>query len=297
MRLETDIEYAEYIDGKEKTMTSTQEREDTRAAWDKIAPGYDATNTPTQMWIANQGLRRAELRAGMRFLDVAAGSGALSIPAARLGAQVLATDQSPVMLEYLKGRARHEGLNIETRVMDGHALQLDDNSFDMAGSQFGVMLFPDMPKGIREMARVVKRDGRVLMIVYGDPHKIEFLGFLVGAVQTVRPDFNGPPMDPVPLPFQAADPERLRKEFTAAGLKDIKIDTLVEATEHKTGKDLWDWLVWSNPIVETVLGSLNLTNDERGLIQQALEKMVRERAGGSGSAKLTNPVHIGIGKK
>ena len=67
--------------------------------------------------------------------------------------------------------------------------------------------------------------------------------------------------------------------------------------EHKTGKDLWDWLVWSNPIVETVLGSLNLTNDERGLIQQALEKMVRERAGGSGSAKLTNPVHIGIGKK
>jgi ubiquinone/menaquinone biosynthesis C-methylase UbiE len=82
------------------------------------------------------------------------------------------------MLEYLKGLTRQEGLNIETRVMDGHALQLDDNSFDMAGSQFGVMLFPDMPKGIREMARVVKPDGRVLMNVYGDPHKIEFLGFL-----------------------------------------------------------------------------------------------------------------------
>ena len=36
---------------------------------------------------------------------------------------------------------------------------------------------------------------------------------------------------------------------------------------------------------------------ERGLIQQALEKMVRERAGGSGPAKLTNPVHIGVGTK
>ena len=53
------------------------------------------------MWLANEGLRRAGLRAGMRFLDVAAGSGALSIPAARLGAQVLATDLSPAMLQLL----------------------------------------------------------------------------------------------------------------------------------------------------------------------------------------------------
>jgi len=41
--------------------------------------------------------------------------------------------------------------------------------------------------------RVVKPGGRVLMNVYGDPHKIEFFGFFVGAIQSVRPDFNGPP--------------------------------------------------------------------------------------------------------
>lgn len=249
------------------------------------------------MWLGNEGLRRVELRAGMRFLDVAAGSGALTIPAARLGAQVLATDQSPVMLDLLRVRARQEGLNIETRVMDGHALEVDDNSFDMAGSQFGVMLFPDMPKGLSEMVRVVKPGGRVLMNVYGDPHKIEFFGFFVAAIQSVRPDFNGPPMDPPPLPFQLQDPERLRKEFATAGLKDIKAETITETAEFQTGKELWDWLVWSNPIVEMVLGSLNLMNDERGVVQQALEKMVRERAGGSGAAKLTNPINIGVGTK
>src|SRR5688500_8083026 len=123
-------------------------------AWDRIAPGYDRTNTPTQMGLGQEGLRRAEVRSGTRFLDVAAGSGALSIPAARLGAQVLAVDQSARMLELLTARARGEGLDIQTRVMDGHALQLDDVSFDVAGSQFGVMLFPDMPRGVREMARV-----------------------------------------------------------------------------------------------------------------------------------------------
>jgi SAM-dependent methyltransferase len=105
-------------------------------------------------------------------------------------------------LELLRARAQKEELSIETCVMDGHALQLDDKSFDMAGSQFGVMLFPDMPKAIREMARVVRPGGRVLISAYGDPHQIEFLGFLIGAVQSVRPDFDGPPVDPAPLEFQ-----------------------------------------------------------------------------------------------
>ena len=274
-----------------------QEREDTRPAWDKIAPGYDKTNTPTQMWLGNESLRRAELRPGMQFLDVAAGSGALSIPAARLGAQVLATDQSSVMLELLRARAGQEGLNIDTRVMDGHALEVDDNSFDTVGSQFGVMLFPDMPKGISEMVRVAKPGGRVLMNVYGDPHKIEFLSFLVGAIRSVRPDFTGPPMDPPPLPFQLQDPDRLRNEFATTGLKDIKVETITETTEFRTGKDLWEWLVWSNQIVEMVLGSLDLADDERGVIQQALDRMVRDRAGVGGAAKLTNPINIGIGTK
>lgn len=233
--------------------------EDARAAWDAIAPGYDRTNTPTQMWLGSEGLRRAGLVAGVRFLDVAAGSGALSIPAGRLGAHVLAVDQSPVMLDLLRIRARQEGLDIETRVMDGHALQLADNAFDMAGSQFGVMLFPDMRKGLHEMVRVVTPGGRVLLNVYGDPRKIEFFGFFITAIQSVRPDFNGPPMDPPPLPFQLQDPERLRKELSAAGLKDVKVETITETTEFRSGKELWDWLVSSNPIVEMVLGSLKLT--------------------------------------
>jgi ubiquinone/menaquinone biosynthesis C-methylase UbiE len=271
--------------------------DDARVAWDAIAPGYDRTNTPTQMWLGEQGLGRVGLRPGMRFLDVAAGSGALSIPASRLGATVLAIDQSPRMLELLRARATSEGLAIETRVMDGHALDLEDNSFDIAGSQFGVMLFPDMPKGIREMTRVVRPGGRVLMNVYGDPHQIEFFGFFITAIQSVRPAFTGPPMDPPPLPFQLQDPERLRTELANAGLTEIRVETLTETTAFQTGVELWDWLIWSNPIVESVLGSLKLTTEERVLIQAALERLVRERAGGAGAARLTNPINIGIGTK
>lgn len=270
---------------------------DAQVAWDRIAPGYDRTNTPTQMWLGNEGLRRVGLRAGMRFLDVAAGSGALSIPAARLGADVLAIDQSPVMLELLRARAHQQGLTIETRVMDGHALDLPDNHFDVAGSQFGVMLFPDMPKGISEMVRVARPGGAVLLHAYGDPHQIDFLGFLIGALQSVRPAFSGPPMDPPPLEFQLADPKRLRSEFAAAGLKAVRVEPVTETTEFESGKALWDWILSSNPIVECVLSPLTLTKEETEVVQQALETMVRDRAGSTGAAKLTNSINMGIGTK
>ena len=277
--------------------TTTDEQEQSRMAWDRIAAGYDQFVTPTHTWVGNQGLRRAGLLPGMRFLDVAAGSGALSIPAARLGAQVLATDQSPIMLERLRARARAEGLEVETRAMDGHALELDDDSFEVAGSQFGVMLFPDMPKGISELARVVKPGGRVLMTVLGDPREIEFFGFFVAALRSVRPDFTGPPMDPPPLPFQLQDPARLRQELANAGLKDVRVETITEELTFRSGTELWDWLVNSNPIAGRLLDELNLAKAETTLVREALERMVAERSAGNGAAILTNQINIGIGTK
>ncbi len=279
------------------TDTTIDTAREIQAAWDRIAPGYDAYVTGQHFALADECLQRAGLRSGMRFLDVAAGSGTLSSPAARLGAKVLATDLSQAMLRLLDARARKENLAIETRMMDGHALALEDDAFDCAGSQFGVMLFPDMPRGLREMARVVRPGGRVLVTAYGDPHQIEFLGFLVAALQAVRPGFEGPPMEPLPLPFQLHDPNRLRQALAAAGLSEVEVDTLTETTEFASGQALWDWLVWSNPIVEQVLGSLSLAPDERAVTVRALDQLVRARAAGAGAAQLTDPINIGVGTK
>ena len=135
-----------------------QELEQRRGAWNDIAAGYDEFVTPTEVWLAGEALRRAQLSPGERFLDVAAGCGGLSLPAARLGAKVLATDWSPAMIQLLEARARKEGLaNVTGQVMDCHALDLNDDTFDLSGSQFGVMLVPDQPRALREMARVTRR--------------------------------------------------------------------------------------------------------------------------------------------
>src|SRR5262245_16229867 len=66
-------------------------------AWDAIAAGYDMHVAPGEATLATQALKLARLSAGQRFLDVAAGPGGLALPAARLGARVVATDWSRAM--------------------------------------------------------------------------------------------------------------------------------------------------------------------------------------------------------
>jgi len=271
-----------------------QEVDNIRDAWDAIAAGYDEFVTPSHLWLANEALDRLDPGPDTRFLDVAAGSGALSIAAARRGARVLGTDISPGMIEHLNDNAHGQGLaNLAGRVMDGHNLELDDDTFDCSGSQFGVMLFPDLPRGLREMVRVTRTGGRVLMVTYGPPPQVEFLTFFMEAARQVVPDFRGLPTDPPPLPFQVADPSKLRQELVKAGATDVTVDTSTETLEFASAAHLWSWLPSSNPIGASLIASLS--EEQSDSVQHVLDDMLRERSGGSGPAHLTNPINIAVG--
>lgn len=271
--------------------------EDVSAAWDKVAPGYDEFVTPTHMGLGAEALRRAGLRSGTRLLDVAAGSGAVSLAAARLGAKVTAVDISPVMVERLGQRALKEGLDLDVRVMNGHALDLESDYFDMVASEFGVMLFPDLPRGLREMVRVAKPGGKVVVVAFGSPTNIEFLQFFIRAVQAAVPDFTGPPMNPLPLPFQVQDPKKLRLEMVNAGLKEVRVEETGEEMKFTSGDHFWSWVISSNPIVTRMLGELDLKPHQITVIRRAAHGLIRERAGCSGTAVLVSPINIGIGIK
>jgi len=132
------------------------------------------------------------------------------------------------------------------------------------------------------------------MTVLGYPREIEFFGFFVGALRSVRPDFTGPPMDPPPLPFQLQDPGRLHQELANAGLKDVCVETITEELPFRSGTELRDWLVNSNPIAGMVLEELDLTKAQIAVVREALDRMVADRAGGDGATVLTNPINIGI---
>jgi hypothetical protein len=89
----------------------------------------------------------------------------------------------------------------------------------------------------------------------------------------------------------------LRQEFVRVGLKDIRVESITEKLEYQSGQQLWDWLTNSNPIAGAVLAEANLTKEQTEVVQQELDRMVRERAGGSGTAVLTAPINIGVGTK
>ena len=118
----------------------------------------------TTLQIVGESLAEAaDVRAGERVLDVAAGNGNASLAAARRFAHVTSTDYVPHLLEKGAARAKAEGLDIHFQVADAEALPFDDGSFDVALSTFGIMFTPEHAKSARELKRVVRSGGRIGM--------------------------------------------------------------------------------------------------------------------------------------
>jgi len=266
-------------------------------AWDAIAAQYDRFVAPGEAGLAADALALAGLRAGEEMLDVAAGTGGLSLPAARMGAQVIATDWSPKMIERLEARAMEQGLaNVEGRVMDCHRLDFADDTFDVVASQFGVMLVPDQATALREMVRVTKPGGRVVVVAYGSPADFEAIHVFISALVSVVPDFPGLPDDPPPLEFQVADPAVLEARMTATGLRNVTVDvSKKERIKIGSGQVLWDWCLGGNPIPGMLVAELD--GAQRAALIGKADELVRAKSNGNGSAVLTAAVNIGIGTK
>lgn len=186
--------------------------------WDKAALHYEATAHPFTARYAEAALARVALGPDDRVLDVAAGTGALALAAARTGARILATDFSPGMV----ARIAAAGLpNVEARVMDGQALALPDAGFDAVFSIFGVIMFPDWRKGLAEMARVTRPGGYGVVATWQDRGAATFL--LLGEIRrTLFPGRSGMTM---PEAVSAlSDPADFARELTAAGYRDPRIE-------------------------------------------------------------------------
>jgi len=277
--------------------STSEEHAAPRQAWDGIADAYDAHVADGEAALATEALLLAGLKAGDHFLDVAAGTGGLSLPALRLGAGVVATDWSPKMIERFEARVRGEGLEgAHGYVMDCHALDFPDATFDVTGSQFGVMLVPSQPQALAEMVRVTRPGGRVLLVAYGSPSEFEALQAFIAALRSVVPDFPGLPDDPPPLEFQVSDPNVMRQRLEESGLVDVQVSsTHRERIEVDSGQQLWDWCLGGNPIPGMLVA--DLTDDQRHAMCRVLDRAVLERAGDQPVAEFTAPVNIGVGTR
>jgi SAM-dependent methyltransferase len=136
----------------------------------------------TTLQIVGESLAEAaDIRAGERVIDVAAGNGNATLAAARRFAEVSSTDYVPALLDKGAMRARAEGLDVEFRVADAEALPYADRSFDAALSTFGVMFTPDHRRAAGELLRVVRDGGRIGLANWTPEGFIGRLFKLIGA--------------------------------------------------------------------------------------------------------------------
>jgi demethylmenaquinone methyltransferase/2-methoxy-6-polyprenyl-1,4-benzoquinol methylase len=144
--------------------------------FDRIAGLYDRMNTVMTAGLHHRWRRRAadlaSVSPGDRALDVATGTGDLALELARRvgpSGEVLGTDFSERMLELARGKVAGSALPVRFESANALSLPYDDDSFDAVTVGFGARNFSDLRRGLKEMARVARPGGRVVILEITTP--------------------------------------------------------------------------------------------------------------------------------
>ena len=153
-------------------MDARVQRRVQRYGWDLAAGDYEALWEPQLAVLQRAVLEAAALAPGEQVLDVACGTGLVTLAAARvvgLAGGVTGVDLSGQMIESAGARAHAQGLpGIEFARMDAEALSFDAGRFDVVLCSLGLMYVPDSERALREMHRVLRPGGRLVVAVWGE---------------------------------------------------------------------------------------------------------------------------------
>ena len=210
---------------------------------------------------------RLEPGPGVRWLDLATGTGGIALRAARAGAEVTGLDFAPALLEQARAKAVAEGVEIQWDLGDAQALPYPDAGFDVVSSNFGIMFAPDHEAVARELGRVTRPGGKLglanwrpnegLHAVYGD----------------FAPAKSGP--DPEEWGREEQLEELLGNAF------ELEIEERVWHLEGDSPEDVWELMVTSAPPVKAMAESLEPERFEQ-FRQAMLDHWANFRVGGGG---------------
>ncbi|HXJ70826.1 MAG TPA: class I SAM-dependent methyltransferase [Verrucomicrobiae bacterium] len=188
-----------------------------RAGWAYFGPQAAATTPCAARLVRFAGIHRDE-----RVLDVACGTGVVSITAARTGAKVTGADLTPELLVQAKENAGIAGVDVEWREADVERLPFDDAVFDAVVSQFGHIFAPRPIIAIHEMLRVLKPGGTIAFSTWPADHWI-------GRAWALSARYLPPPPEGVAPPIQWGEPTIVRERL-GSQVRDLTFDRDVMLT-------------------------------------------------------------------
>ena len=249
-------------------------RERVRATWtagdfDRIAVGFEQG--------AAEFVGRLRLRANERVLDVACGTGNLTLPAARLGARVTGIDIAPIAIAHLAERAGAEGLPIDAREGDAEALPFADGAFDTVMTMFGAMFAGHPDQAAAEMLRVTRSGGRIAMANWTpDGFVGEMLRITVGYL---------PPPPGVPSTLLWGVPEIVEERLGAgAGKFRFRRRAMVLAYPMSPEATVNLFRTWYGPTVRA-FGALDEAG-QRGLFTDMVKLWSGRNTAGAGATRI-----------
>jgi SAM-dependent methyltransferase len=210
-------------------------------------------------------LNLANIRVGDRVLEVAAGTGDLSLMVAkRVGpsGHVLAIDISPSMLNHAAEAAQDMGLaNLETRVMNAQNLELNENAFDTVLCRMALMLFLQPRDALTSMHRVVKPGGRVAVMVHSTAAANPYHGLPLAIVRRIG---SLPPTSPEqPGMFALAGSGVLEETFAKSGLHDVSVCPMAIQRKFPSLAEAVKSMKGAFAFLQDLLANLNGADQER----------------------------------
>ena len=234
-------------------------------------------------------VKAAGIGPGMRVLDVAAGTGNASIPAAQTGAEVTASDLTPELLEAGRRRAEASGAELEWAEADAENLPFDDESFDVVMSSIGAMFAPHHQEVADQFVRVCRPGGTIAMLNWTPE------GMIGALFRTMGPFAPPPPPGAQPPPLWGGE-DHMRELFGdrvewTFEREDLTITAFGEAHEYgEHFKALYG---------PTIVARANAVKDGREEeFDSALDAFCDEwNRGGDGPARFEQEYLVAVGKR
>ena len=195
---------------------------------------------------------RLDPQPGVKWLDLACGTGAVAERAAERGADVTGVDLAPALIETAKERARERGLEIDYRVGDCENLEFPDGAFDSVSSTCGVMFAPDHEATAHELARVVRPGGRIGLANWTPAEN-----GLAALFRIMKP-FQPTPPAGIGYPFDWGDERHVEKLLGETF--DLEIERRISPLRLPDGEAYWALFSSSYGPTRTLVESLD---DER----------------------------------
>ncbi len=237
---------------------------------------YDAVATEVIPELGTVIVDAADIGTGENVLDVAAGSGNASIPAARRGARVTASDLTPELLEVGRQRAAREGVDVTWVEADAEFLPFGDGEFDVVTSCVGVMFAPFHQPVADELARVTRPGGTIALINWTPAG---FIGQMFGVMRDYVP---APPPGARPGPLWGTE-AHVRELFgeKVSGLRaetrTLTVDRFADAEQFRD--------FFKHHYGPTIAAYRNIADDPARVaeLDRALVRLAREAGADTGT--------------